>query len=356
MCGGLGEYFGFDPVLFRVLFATASFFGGSGIVAYLLAWAAIPESGAERAPVDGWIAKLRQRRIPVWTVVIVLAILLCVASFSWWAPGPFVPVVIVVILVIVAVSRRELQGTRPAAAVDLTKGARPLPPNPATPSWVGDLRAWKNEAGAAARQRRRRALPIKLAALVGLGATLVVLAAIDAVTGVPMVTYFWASLGFVVVGLLVGIVFRRTPWSIATLLPLSLAGVIAFAGSHASLHDGVGQNRWRPAAVPAANYRLGLGQATLDLRALPAQSSPRTIHVTVGAGQVRVIIAKNSNVTVQANAHLGQLTRASSNNGFDRGYGGVGISRIYPAPADAPGAPVTVDVHLADGEIVLDRR
>ena len=38
VAGGLGEYFGLDPVLFRVLFAVTSFFGGAGIVAYLLAW------------------------------------------------------------------------------------------------------------------------------------------------------------------------------------------------------------------------------------------------------------------------------------------------------------------------------
>jgi phage shock protein PspC (stress-responsive transcriptional regulator) len=42
VASGLGDYFGIDPVLFRVLFATSAFFGGAGILAYLLAWAAIP--------------------------------------------------------------------------------------------------------------------------------------------------------------------------------------------------------------------------------------------------------------------------------------------------------------------------
>src|SRR3954468_13660800 len=89
---GLGEYFGLDPVLFRVLFATSAFFGGAGILAYLLAWAAIPEEGTERAPIDGWITALRRRRIPVWLVAIVGSLLLWIAAFSWWAPGPFFPV------------------------------------------------------------------------------------------------------------------------------------------------------------------------------------------------------------------------------------------------------------------------
>lgn len=44
ICGGLGEYFNIDPVIFRlafVIFTIASF--GFGILAYLLAWIIIPE-------------------------------------------------------------------------------------------------------------------------------------------------------------------------------------------------------------------------------------------------------------------------------------------------------------------------
>src|SRR5581483_5031769 len=67
---GLGEYFGVDPVLFRVLFATSAFFGGAGIIGYLVAWAAIPEAGTQRAPIDGWIAGLRRRQVPVWLVAL----------------------------------------------------------------------------------------------------------------------------------------------------------------------------------------------------------------------------------------------------------------------------------------------
>src|SRR3954462_10150474 len=98
VASGLGEYFGVDPVLFRVLFATSAFFGGAGILAYVLAWASIPEAGTERAPVDGWIASLRARRVPVWAVVIVGGLFLWAAAFSWWAPGPAFPVVAVIVL------------------------------------------------------------------------------------------------------------------------------------------------------------------------------------------------------------------------------------------------------------------
>src|SRR3954454_21107874 len=82
---GLGDYFGVDPVLFRVLFATSAFFGGAGILSYLLASAAIPGEGTQHAPIDGWVSALRRRRVPVWLVVIVGGLFLWLAAFSWWA-------------------------------------------------------------------------------------------------------------------------------------------------------------------------------------------------------------------------------------------------------------------------------
>lgn len=42
VCGGLGAYFGLDPVLFRLLWIVAAVAGGLGIVAYLVALVIIP--------------------------------------------------------------------------------------------------------------------------------------------------------------------------------------------------------------------------------------------------------------------------------------------------------------------------
>lgn len=43
VCGGLGEYFSLDPVLFRVLFVFLAFIGAGGILLYILLWLVIPE-------------------------------------------------------------------------------------------------------------------------------------------------------------------------------------------------------------------------------------------------------------------------------------------------------------------------
>jgi phage shock protein PspC (stress-responsive transcriptional regulator) len=355
---GLGEYFGLDPVLFRVLFATSAFFGGAGILAYLLAWAAIPEAGTQHAPIDRWMAALRRRRFPLWLAALGAGLVLWIFAFSWWAPGPFFPVIAVVVLLVVFYGRRELQATpsaEPAAGpVDLTKPEQP--PAADQPTWVRDSRAWFDEAREASRRRRRRSLPIRIGILATLAASLTVLGIVDAVSGIELQAYFWTSLGIVGGGLLIGLVTRRLPISMATLLVPSIAGAIAFGGSHTSLHDGIGQREWKPTSTPSTEYRLAFGQGILDLRSMPAQSVPKRIDVTVGAGQVQIIAPKTLNLTVLANIHIGQLDVDGSRGDAGRGHGGVGISRTVSPPAAATGAPITVDVHLADGNLTVDHR
>lgn len=43
VCGGLGEYFGVDSTLVRLAAVVLIFASGAGLLAYLVAWAIIPE-------------------------------------------------------------------------------------------------------------------------------------------------------------------------------------------------------------------------------------------------------------------------------------------------------------------------
>lgn len=43
VAGGLAEYFDVDVVIVRILFVLAVLAGGSGVLAYIIAWIAIPE-------------------------------------------------------------------------------------------------------------------------------------------------------------------------------------------------------------------------------------------------------------------------------------------------------------------------
>lgn len=42
VCGGLAKYFDVDPVIVRLLWIFLLFFGGAGIILYIIAWIVIP--------------------------------------------------------------------------------------------------------------------------------------------------------------------------------------------------------------------------------------------------------------------------------------------------------------------------
>ena len=63
VAGGLGRYFGVDPVMFRIGFVVSLFFGGIGVIAYGLLWLFVPTDGEpDRAQRAGG----RLRRIGFW--------------------------------------------------------------------------------------------------------------------------------------------------------------------------------------------------------------------------------------------------------------------------------------------------
>jgi phage shock protein PspC (stress-responsive transcriptional regulator) len=42
ICAGLGDYFDFDPIIFRLFFLFSVFFGGAGILIYVVMWILVP--------------------------------------------------------------------------------------------------------------------------------------------------------------------------------------------------------------------------------------------------------------------------------------------------------------------------
>ncbi|MGL4392242.1 MAG: PspC domain-containing protein [Fusobacteriaceae bacterium] len=59
VCGGIGEYFGIDPTIVRILFAI-SFFGVIGIVIYIICCIVIPVRGANEAEI---ISNANQKKL-----------------------------------------------------------------------------------------------------------------------------------------------------------------------------------------------------------------------------------------------------------------------------------------------------
>ena len=63
VCSGLADYFGWDVTLVRVIVAVISVItGGAGVVAYLAAWALIPDEGDKSSIAEDLISKSKSQR------------------------------------------------------------------------------------------------------------------------------------------------------------------------------------------------------------------------------------------------------------------------------------------------------
>ena len=52
VCGGIGEYFNIDPTIIRIILIAFVFFGGSGVIAYIVAALIIPNPPRYEDPID----------------------------------------------------------------------------------------------------------------------------------------------------------------------------------------------------------------------------------------------------------------------------------------------------------------
>jgi len=58
VCAGIGEYFGVDPNMVRLVWAIVTIFTvGVGILLYLAAWIILPEEGEDSSIAETWVTK-----------------------------------------------------------------------------------------------------------------------------------------------------------------------------------------------------------------------------------------------------------------------------------------------------------
>lgn len=355
VAGGLGEYFGVDPVIFRVLFATTAFFGGAGIIAYLIGWAAIPERHQAHAPIDRLVAGVQRRHIPAWVILGGAVLIVWIGLSSWWAPWRslpwmFFPLLIAVLILVTGLSRRQ-----PRPLVSPYPPATPATPAAATPAAAAQAQAgvWRAEARAAAQERRRRSAPVRWGTLGVLALTLVVLAIIDSAHGVVLPAYCWAASIVVIAGLAVGAALRRPIWWMAVLLIPSAIGTFLVAGSRASLHDGSGDVTYTPhsASQLLPEYRQAFGSMTFDLTNITEPQPNQSVEMVQGGGQVRLIVPASLALDVHAKVHLGDI-RIDGNT--DSNGMSLDSNLVVPATGTATGQPLKVDVDISFGELRIE--
>ncbi len=120
VCGGLAEYVNMDPTIIRVLWAIFVFFGGSGVLAYIICAIIIPqspqgyESDSEHYTIydrDGHQINNESNassRMTLGIILIVVGVLFFISRFfRWISIGQLWPVAIIGIGLLILFSGRK---------------------------------------------------------------------------------------------------------------------------------------------------------------------------------------------------------------------------------------------------------
>lgn len=108
VCGGLGRYLQVDPVLLRIAAVALALSGGLGVLAYIIAWIAIPEeTGDEPVLVQGRDNGHVLALAAGAALVALGGLLLAQQMVPWFDAAFFWPVVVVAVGILVLVSGRR---------------------------------------------------------------------------------------------------------------------------------------------------------------------------------------------------------------------------------------------------------
>jgi phage shock protein PspC (stress-responsive transcriptional regulator) len=381
VCGGLGAYFGIDPLIIRIVIVILSIFGGSGILLYAAGWLLIPDEGESQSTIQRLVDRGGDAGPTLVAIVVACVLLILLASVvglgqgigrRWWFGGPDLWPIIIVAAIAGAVwySRRPDRPTpsapppgQPAAeAPTATATTSVAPPSPSAPPPVlpaPDPYAPPTPppysggpvSTVAAPPRERSVLGTVTLSLLLVAAGVMVL--LDRATAwhVPFVTFVAVLLGIVGLGLVVGAFVGRSRGLIGMGVLLTLVTALA-AAVPAVDSARTGDVVWAPAssaAVPAGGYRWAAGQATLDLGGLTGGTAAR---VQLGAGNLLVVVPADAQVVVRARVGIGTIVLPDgvTTDGFS-----PSVDHVFGPSAGQPAQVVTLRLDLGVGQLEVRR-
>lgn len=323
VAGGLGRYFGIDPIIFRIAFVALAFFGGTGFFLYLAVWLFVPveprsgEPAPRRGAAGRRAALIAGIALLAWGGLILLGPLVHIAFGRSW----------------------------PVAAV---LGAPALIAIAAGLGWL-----WLRRGAAAGHHQGPDARVVRCmlyavawtAGLVTLGLLSALAAGIGSGVGIAAAG---TALGLAIAASALG---RGARWLILPTLTVLLSAGVVFA-AHADLHGGFGYRQYRPLS-PAelqSGYRLGAGRLELDLRDVRFPAGDRTLNLKLGAGELAVIVPRDVCVATEARIGGGYV------HALEREEGGLDLAwRNEPAPL-SPVPRLLIHAEVGLGTLLVSHR
>jgi phage shock protein C len=106
VCGGLGVYFGLDPIVFRIAFVILALAGGgAGLPIYLVAWILMPEG--QSTPPDPEARSTNGATLVIGTLFVAMGLGLLADMVAPWFDRLFWPALLVGLGVFVIVGARK---------------------------------------------------------------------------------------------------------------------------------------------------------------------------------------------------------------------------------------------------------
>ena len=310
VASGLGSYFGVDPLLFRVAFVAAIFFGGTGLFVYLAFLLLVPEEGATRAPIKGLGRS--------WATIL----------------GGIALIVGAGLAIDAAAHSLDYDGGVGAglgfvAVVGLAAAAlwRALRQRPDAGSESADRRLWR---------------------CLALGTALVSAAILLFVAGAYLAGVERGVAGWAVVAigaaLAVAALAGRARWLVLPAIAFTLPVTLVTAAD-ADFSGGVGERIHRPASVAELRdgYRLGAGRLEIDMRDVRFPAGDTPLRVRIGSGETVLLVPDDVCVVVDARIGAGYA------GVLDREHGGMDVEWSNSPPAPPAGTPRLV----VEGEVGL---
>ena len=305
VAGGLGRYFGVDPILFRIAFVVLTFAGGVGVLAYIGLLAFVPADDDSRA-----FGQRRDANL-IGAVLLGIVVLLILGP-----PFFFVGPVLIPIALLIGIG------------VLLWRAAGGKPPS----GDPGRLVA-----------RAVIALLIGIAAVGGF-AGVFVLAALGGGTTLAILAIV-AGVALVVAGLAGGARWLIVP-ALVLVLPLAIV-----AAADVRVDGGVGERQYRPASVEEmrAGYELGAGELVVDLRDVDLPAGTTRMEIDMGIGHAVVRVPEDACVSsdVQIGAGHAQV--------LDRVSDGLDVDFAQAATPAGDGPRLVLDGELGIGALEVVR-
>lgn len=388
VCGGLGRHLDIDPVVFRILFALLTFFGGFGLLAYAAAWLFVPDEGQSESEARKLLSGRSEVTAVAVAVLAALGFMVMVTvlgqGFGRAIPLLLLAAAIVAVLLWLGERERGAQGQGQAQFTGRFWGPagaqqprpwwqRPVaaPPAPGTGADPAGTNAGEPQdavgafstpqptepgssgpaAGPGPRRKPRRVNGLTLSA------ALLALGVVGVLAEAGAISIGWtAGLALAVMavgaGMIVGGLFGRAraliPLGLVLVVPLILASAI-----NVPLRGETGDTTWTPvsAAVLASSYDLAAGRGELDLSAIDPGGG--TVHVTAYVGAGQLIVTVPYDVALQATLHVGaghmQFVNGERNSGLD-------VTRVFSSSAEGTAkGTIMLDLKAGLGDVEVQR-